>query len=153
MRKAMTAAALAAAVLAAGAAWGASKTPPAKAGKPGLLNNWVGYRKMSISLPGTQTVFLHAGDRTDMIVEFEAQLKDGSKQKVAATILQNVVISDVVRPKELSGVGAVEVLVNPNEAQYAALSLAQGEVHVVKRAPGDTEMHPMEMASFRKLFQ
>ena len=29
----------------------------------------------------------------------------------------------------------------------------QGEIHISARAPGDTEMHPMEMASFRKLFK
>jgi hypothetical protein len=153
MKKTMRTAALAAAVLAAGAAWGASQVTAKKPGAPKILNNWVGYRKMSIPLPGTQTVFLHIGDRTDMIVEFEAELKDGSKQKVAATVLQNVVISDLVRPKEVSGVGAVEVLVNPNEAQYAALSIAQGEVHIVKRAPQDDLMKPMEIASFRKLFK
>ncbi|MDE2490094.1 MAG: hypothetical protein KGM24_04555 [Elusimicrobia bacterium] len=155
MNRKMTAA-LVLAALTAGAAWGASKAPTKTEKAPraqSLLDDWVGYRKMALPLPGTQTVFLHKGDRVDVIVTFEAVLKDDTKQKVAATILQNVLLSDVVRPKDISGTGVIEMLVNPNEAQYAALSLAQGTVHVTRRSPKDVEMHPMEIASFRKLFQ
>lgn len=70
-----------------------------------------------------------------------------------APILQNVVVADVKRPEKLDQIGAVELLLNPNEAQYAALSLEQGSLHLARRASGDAEMHPMEMATFRKLFK
>jgi uncharacterized protein YjlB len=33
-----------------------------------------------------------------------------------------------------------------------ALALKQGDPTVIMRGLGDVEMHPMEMASFRKLF-
>ena len=50
--------------------------------------------------------------------------------------------------------GVVQLLCNPNEAQYAALSLAQGSsITLIRRAPGDTEMRPMEIASFRRLIK
>jgi hypothetical protein len=50
--------------------------------------------------------------------------------------------------------GVAQFIFNPNEAQYAALFAAKDKtMWVSKRAPGDTEMHPMEMASAMKLFR
>ena len=100
-----------------------------------------------------QLAFLKKGDYVDVMVTFEAKMAEGRKEKVTATILQNVRVVDVLKPAKAEAPGAVQLLLNPNEAQYAALSDAQGDIHIVRRAPGDTEMHPMEMASFRKLFR
>ena len=47
----------------------------------------------------------------------------------------------------------VSLALNPNEAQYLALALKQGDPTVIMRGLGDVEIHPMEMASFRKLFR
>ena len=49
--------------------------------------------------------------------------------------------------------GTIVLLVNPNEAQYAALSLAQGQVSLSLRTEGDKELHPMEIASFKRLIR
>ena len=111
-----------------------------------------GYRGMAVPISGEQTAFVKKGDRIDVMVTFDAKMKDG-KEKVTATILQNVLVLEVVRPAKIEDKGVVEMILNPNEAQYLALSLQQGELRVSVRAPGDKEMHPMEMASFRKLFQ
>jgi len=110
-----------------------------------------GYRGMGIPLPGSQIPFIKKGNRLDVYVTFDAQMKDG-KEKVTATILQNVLVWDVKRSEKPDQDGAIEVIVNPNEAQYLALAFVQGSVRVSKRAEGDTEMKPMEMAAFRKLF-
>ena len=68
--------------------------------------------------------------------------------------LQNVVVIKVHKPDTPAGTGVVQLLCNPNEAQYAALSLAQANnIVIARRAPGDTEMRPMEIASFRSLFK
>lgn len=112
-----------------------------------------GYRGMPVPLSGDQAAFIHKGDRVDALVTFDAQLKDKVKEKVTATILQNVLVLDIIKPAKLEDKGVVELILNPNEAQYLALSLQQGELRLSVRSPGDTEMHPMEMASFRKLFQ
>ena len=64
-----------------------------------------------------------------------------------------MVVLNVRRPEKVDDLGAVELLLNPVEAQYAALSIAQGDIHIVLRAAGDVELPPMEMASFRKLIQ
>jgi hypothetical protein len=118
--------------------------------KPRLLP---GYRGFSLPLPGHQLAFLKKGQRADVLVTFEAVMKGDVKEKVTATILQNVIILDLLKPERPDGRGVVELLLNPNEAQYAALSVLQGDVRVTARAEGDTEMHPMEMASLRKLFK
>lgn len=52
------------------------------------------------------------------------------------------------------GLHAVVLALNPNEAQYAMLSLTEGcRIHFTIRGKGDTEMHPMEIASFMKLLR
>jgi Flp pilus assembly protein CpaB len=125
---------------------------PARSADSSLEVVPAGYRGMAVPLSGDQAAFVKKGDRVDAMVTFDAKLKDG-KEKVTATILQNVVVLDVIKPARLEDKGVIELVLNPNEAQYLALSLQQGELRLSVRAPGDKEMHPMEMASFRKLFQ
>ncbi|OGS34279.1 MAG: hypothetical protein A3J82_00930 [Elusimicrobia bacterium RIFOXYA2_FULL_69_6] len=145
------------ALAAAAPAWAGDKKAAAQeekaALKPDAAGLFAGYRGVSLPLPGHQLVFLKKGDHADVMVTFEAVMEGKRKEKVTATILQNVVVVDVVRAAKSDQPGVVQILLNPNEAQYAALSDAQGDIHIVRRAPGDTEMHPMEMASFRKLFR
>lgn len=113
-----------------------------------------GYRGVSLPLSGSQVMFLSQGDRVDMLVTFDAIMTGDRKEKVTATILQNVVVVKVDKPETSDGVGVVQLLCNPNEAQYAALSLVQGgSIALSRRARGDFELHPMEIASFRKLFK
>ena len=126
---------------------------PAQSQKPDAQGLFAGYRGVSLSLPGHQLTFLKKDDHVDVMVTFDAKMADKRKEKVTATILQNVRIVDITKPAKGEERGIVQILLNPNEAQYAALSDAQGELHIALRAPGDTEMHPMEMARFRKLFR
>jgi hypothetical protein len=126
----------------------------AKAPVVGLVK---GYRGTSVTVGGDQLLFVKKGDRVDVLVTFDARMedKDGKarQEKITSTFLQNVVVLNVHKPAKVSEAGAVELLLNPVEAQYAALAIAQGDVNIVVRAPGDTELHPMEIASFRKLIK
>ena len=132
----------------------AAPAAPAKAPVVGLVK---GYRGTPVTVGGDQLLFVKKGDRVDVLVTFDARMedKDGKerKEKITSTFLQNVVVINVHKPAKVSEAGAVELLLNPVEAQYAALAIAQGNVNIVVRAPGDTEMHPMEIASFRKLIK
>jgi hypothetical protein len=127
---------------------------PAAAGQAGLVK---GYRGTTLAVSGHQLLFVKKGDRVDVLVTFDAKTKDKDKkerkEKITASILQNVVVINVEKPARVDEPGAIELLLNPNEAQYAALSVTQGTVSITVRAPGDTEMHQMEMASFRKLIR
>lgn len=113
-----------------------------------------GYRGAAITVGWDQLLYVKKGDRVDVLVTFDALMKEDRKEKVTATILQNVVVLNVMKPAKREGSGVIELLLNPNEAQYAALSVAQGQkVHISVRAVGDLELHPMEMASFRRLIK
>ena len=126
---------------------------PARSAEGSLDAVPAGYRGMAVPLAGTQAAFVKKGDRVDVMVTFDAQMKDNLKEKVTATILQDVLVLDVIRPGKLEDRGVIDLVLNPNEAQYLALGLMQGDMQISVRAPGDKEMHPMEMASFRKLFK
>ena len=112
-----------------------------------------GYRGTAIPVPGDQLLYVKKGDRVDVLVTFDTMTRKDLKEKVTATILQNVIVINVKRAENVKDMGAIELLCNPNEAQYLALSEAQGKTSITVRAPGDVEMHPMEIASFRKLIK
>jgi Flp pilus assembly protein CpaB len=111
-----------------------------------------GYRALALPFPAHQVLFVSAGDRIDVMTTFTAEMGDSKssrKEDVTATILQNIVVLAVDRKE-----GVILIELNPNEAQYAALFAAKDKtLWLSKRAPGDKEMHPMEMASAKKLFR
>ncbi|MDD5302114.1 MAG: RcpC/CpaB family pilus assembly protein [Elusimicrobia bacterium] len=111
-----------------------------------------GYRAMALPFPSHQLRFVEPGDRVDIMATFSAEMgeKDKTrKEDVTATIMQNVVVIAVDRTQ-----GVILLMFNPNESQYAALFAAKDKtLWLTKRAAGDTEMHPMEMASATKLFR
>lgn len=107
-----------------------------------------GYRGLILEMPGSQLGWIKKGDSLDVISVFDAVMGEGRKEKVAATLLQNVKVAGVNARK-----GTIVLLVNPNEAQYAALAKVQGEVKLSLRAAGDSEMAPMEIATYRKLIK
>ncbi len=111
-----------------------------------------GYRGFAIKLEEYQVQYIKKGDRVDMLVTFDAMMADDKKEKVTATILQNVLVVDV-RPAKGDKKASVQLLMNPKEAQYTALSLLQGSITLIVRPEGDIEMKPMEMSSLRKLFR
>lgn len=125
---------------------------PAGKGEEPYIGLVPGYRGTAIPASGSQLLFVKKGDRVDVLVTFEAATKE-AKEKMTATILQNVIVINVQKPERVEGMGVIELLCNPNEAQYLALSVDQGDTSLAVRAPGDVEMHPMEMASFRKLIK
>ncbi|MBI4377195.1 MAG: Flp pilus assembly protein CpaB [Elusimicrobia bacterium] len=132
-----------------------------------------GYRGAIIPVESELKQLVKPGDRVDVLVTFDALMADNRKEKVTATILQNVLVIAVGtnlgqgmtakqvkektdrddRTAAFSEKAMLSLALNPNEAQYLALSMKQGDISVVVRGLGDVEMHPMEMASFRKLFK
>ncbi|MBI5623118.1 MAG: Flp pilus assembly protein CpaB [Elusimicrobia bacterium] len=132
-----------------------------------------GYRGTILGIDPELKALVKPGDRVDVLVTFDASMGENRKEKVTATILQNVLVIAVgldmgmgMSAKQLKGSQAKEdktaafsekavisLALNPNEAQYLALAAKQGEPTVILRGLGDVEMHPMEMASFRKLFK
>jgi Flp pilus assembly protein CpaB len=120
---------------------------PALAQKKSLDAIPPGYRAVTLALPLHEIAYLEAGDRVDVITVFDMKPTDKSSEEVAATIFQNVYVFDLDKPR-----GFVRLLMNPNEAQYAALYSGK-TIKLAVRAKGDAEMHPMEMAASRKLYR
>lgn len=113
------------------------------------LNVPPGYRATVVPTERVELHYIKPGDRLDMTVTFDAVMKDGT-QTLTATILQNVLVLATVDKGDLHG---VVLALNPNEAQYAMLSLKKNyRINFTIRGKGDMEMHPMEMAAFQKLF-
>ena len=76
-----------------------------------------GWRGVTLPVKDHQLVNVNPGDHVDVMVTFEAELKD-RKEKVTATILQNVMVLKVIKEH-----GFIVLSLNPKEAQYAALSI------------------------------
>jgi hypothetical protein len=111
-----------------------------------------GYRSVSVPVPGDELMDLRPGDRVDLVSIFEAQGAKG-KERFAATVLQNVKVLGLGAPKGAEGHGAALLMLNPMEAQMALLAVRQGPVGLARRGPGDDEIYPMEMTSYRRLFR
>lgn len=127
---------------------------PSYAAETPALTLKTGYRALTLPLPANRLVNVKPGDSVDVLVTFEWRLGEKAKEKepITATLLQNIlVLKTTPFDKETS---TVELVVNPNEAQYAVLAMQPGySVWLIVRADGDKEMHPMEMANFTKLFR
>jgi len=130
-----------------------------------------GYRGCMLPLDNDLLRLIKPGDKIDILVTFDAIMSDNRKEQVTATILQNVLVLGVgtnlgqglsaAQSKAKSGQeaadqafsekGALSLALNPTEAQYLALSTKQGTISVIVRGLGDVELHPMEIASFKRL--
>ena len=132
-----------------------------------------GYRGCVLPLDNDLLRLVKPGDRVDILVTFDAVMGDNRKEKVTATILQNVLVLGVgsnlgqglsiaqakgkakeeTADQAFSDKMGLSLALNPNEAQYLSLSQEQGKVYVVVRGLGDVELHPMEIASFKRLIK
>ena len=132
-----------------------------------------GYRGCGLPMESDMMRLIKPGDRVDVLVTFDAIMGNNQKEKVTATMLQNALVLGVgtnlgqgmsamqAQAKEaqasaeqaFSEKGILSLALNPQEAQYLALCLQQGQVSVVVRALGDMELHLMEVASFKKMIK
>ena len=130
-----------------------------------------GYRGCVLPMEGEFMRLIKPGDRLDLLVSFDAVMGENRKEKVTATILQNILVLGVGAnlgqgigggdPKSkgkqsevnYGEKGLLSLALNPNEAQYLALSLEQGKITIIVRGLGDVELHPMEIASFKRLIK
>lgn len=111
-----------------------------------------GDRAVAVSVDESQLLNLRDGDHVDLIAVFDANSAQGS-DRLAATLIQNVEVLGVDKTDDRPGKGVLQLRLNPTEAQFAALAVRQAEIAVVLRRPGDAELHPMEMSTFRKMFR
>jgi pilus assembly protein CpaB len=131
-----------------------------------------GFRGCVIPMDNELLRLIKPGDRIDVLVTFEATV-GGGKERVTATILQNVLVlgvgtnlgqglssiqakakdAQVAADQAFSDKGVMSLSLNPNEAQYLSLCMKVGDVSIIVRGLGDVELHPMEIASFKRLIK
>src|SRR3989338_7833685 len=90
-----------------------AKAKPAEKAKAPPAEIAPGYRGTSVPIDGDQLLYLKKGDRVDVMVTFEARVGDEKgdrKEMVTPTILQNVVVINLVKPEKAGVKGAVELL-------------------------------------------
>ena len=125
------------------------------------------------NVPTAITSMIKPDDNIDVLLTFEAVMKNGNRQKVTVTLLQNVKVLGVGsnlgqgldlktaadrKNKEedaaaFSDSSALSLALSPRDAQYLALAQAEGDVSVILRSHGDMTNYIMEIATFDKLFQ
>ena len=140
---------LLAALLAGGVGWSRQRAFGASRER-GLMTP--GSRSVALQTQDYELLDVHPGDRVDVIVIFDATTR-AAVVKHAVTFLQNEMVLGTSRFGKPDGKGVVYLMLNPIEAQYAALAPRQGEISIVLRKPGDKEIHPVEMSDFRSFFR
>ncbi len=84
-----------------------------------------GYRSVPVLAHDYELVDVRPGDRVDVLVVYEATMRV-TPAKYASTLLQNAMVLGTRRSGHLDGKGVVYLMLNPIEAQYAALAPHQG---------------------------
>lgn len=111
-------------------------------------------------------------DNVDVLLTFEAVMKNGSHQNVTITLLQNVKVlgvgsdmgqgldaktANAMKSKDddaaaYSDTSSLSLALSSKDAQYLALALKEGDISVILRSHGDMTTYIMEVATFDKLF-
>jgi len=131
-----------------------------------------GYRGVMLDVPLTVAAMVKPSDRIDVLVTFKARMADNSREPVTATILQNVLVLGVgddlgqgvnaknIKEREkkeaesaaFSDKGVLSLALAPADAQYLVLAQQEGQISVIVRNMGEMQLHPIEIASFRRIF-
>lgn len=134
----------------------------------------VQMRGVVISVPTSVASMIKPDDNIDILVTFDAIMKDGSRQKVTMTLLQNIKVlgvgsdlgqgldartaaamrNDEEDASAYTDTGTLSLSLSPQDAQYLALAQTQegSEVSVILRSPGDVTSYVMQIATFDRLF-
>lgn len=130
------------------------------------------YRAFILGVDNSVSNLIKPGDKVDVLLTFDALLKGGAKEKMTATILQDIQVLGVgsnlgqgmdsaqranAAEKEANAAAfsdrsVLSLSLSPIEAQYLALAKEEGEITIIVRATGDTKVFPIEISSFSKLF-
>ena len=124
------------------------------------------------NVPIATASLIKPDDNVDVLLTFQAKMKDGSQQNVTVTLLQNIKVLGVgndlgqgldaktasaLKNKDddaaaFSDVAALALALSPRDAQYLALAQQEGKITVILRSHGDVTNYLMEIATFDKLF-
>lgn len=130
-----------------------------------------GYRGAVLPVDPGLKPLLKPGDRIDILLSFEAVMEGNRRERVTITILQNVLVVAVGvnmgqgatagqlkaqtdkddKANLFTDKALISVALNPHELEYLALAQRQGDINIGVRGLGDSDVHPMPMASLSRL--
>lgn len=133
----------------------------------------VQMRGFVLEVDGNMAGMIKPDDNVDILLTFEAVMKNGARQRVTVTLLQNIKVLGVgsdlgqgldakqaaaLRNQEEDAAAynnnkALSLALSPSDAQYLALAKDEGSLYVTLRSQGDVARYIMEIATFEKLFQ
>lgn len=131
-----------------------------------------GNRAYILEVNNQVAKMIKPGDKVDILITFDAQLKTNSKEKMSVTILQNILVlgvgsnlgqgldsatknknrEDEQNNAAFSDTSTLSLSLGLEAAQYLALAQEEGEIKVVVRAPGDMNETSVPITSFSSLF-
>ena len=131
-----------------------------------------GNRAYILEVKSQVAKMIKPGDKVDILITFDAQLKNSNKEKMSVTILQNILVLGVGsnlgqgldtaaknKNKEeeqnsaaFSDMSTLSLSLGLEPAQFLALAEKEGEITVVVRAPGDMNENSVPITSFSSLF-
>ncbi len=131
------------------------------------------FRAFILPIDNSISSLIKPGDKVDILLTFEALLKTGGKERMTATILQNIQVLGVgsnlgqgmdadaranAANREANNAAftdrsVLSLSLSPIEAQYLALAREEGEITVIVRSAGDGKRHQLDVASFSRLFK
>ncbi len=123
-------------------------------------------------IPIATASLIKPDDNVDVLLTFQATMKNGTQQNVTITLLQNIKVLGVgadlgqgldaktasaLKNKDedsaaFSDSTAIALALSPRDAQYLALAREEGKITVILRSHGDVTNYYMEVATFEKLF-
>ena len=126
-----------------------------------------GNRAYILEVNNQVAKMIKPGDKVDILITFDAQLKNSNKEKMSVTILQNILVlgvgsnlgqgldtagknknkEDEQNSAAFSDMSTLSLSLGLEAAQYLALAEEEGEITVVVRAPGDMNENSVPITS------
>ena len=128
-----------------------------KADRPSVLASVekrmrAGYPALSLSVSSDKAMFVRPGDRIDVLATIDGgRGKEGRKQKITLTVLQNILVLDNRRSEARPGQNILLLALNYAEVQYAALAADTADIQVLLREKSDTEAHTINPATLERM--
>ncbi|MBR4507946.1 MAG: Flp pilus assembly protein CpaB [Elusimicrobiaceae bacterium] len=131
-----------------------------------------GNRAYILEVKNQVAKMIKPGDKVDILITFDAQLKNSNKEKMSVIILQNILVlgvgsnlgqgldsaaknknkEDEQNSAAFSDMSTLSLSLGLEAPQYLALAEEEGEITVVVRAPGDMNENSVPITSFSSLF-
>ena len=100
------------------------------------------------NVPLADTGAIRKGDYVDILHTLRLRLRNiqAGPKKVTVTLLQNMLVLDVIRAKRNEKAGSLIVAMSPRDAQYFVLATHIGEITVSQRGKDDHARYVMPIA-------